>query len=112
MAPICPEGEPRNILYAGFHLGSARNTDLVCGFQDQLRRVQAEAVDSFLTPMTDTTHIEAAECWIATATERSVYHCEEDAEGCICLFSFRFQSTVVMFAQMEKCLKENPGHHP
>lgn len=112
IAPICPEGEPRNIVYAGYHLLGARNTDGVCGHRDRLRYAQATALDDLLTPMTDTTHIEAAECWIATATKRAVYHCEEDADGCICLFSFHFKSAADMHTQMHACLKKHPGHHP
>ena len=106
--PICPHGEPDNIVYSGWILHGGENTDGQCGNLDRQPYGAVLALDVFLNPgLIHSSYYDAAEC-VLQHTKSKIIHCEEDWGKCASLYSFEFQSRAAMKIVIPDCMLNHP----
>ncbi len=106
--PICPEGEPDDIVYSGWVLHGGENTDGQCGNLDRGQRGAVLALDVFLNPgLIHSSYYDAARC-VLEHTKTRLIHCEEDSGSCACLYSFEFASRAAMTLIIPDCMLQHP----
>ncbi|HBS06971.1 MAG TPA: hypothetical protein DEA96_18515 [Leptospiraceae bacterium] len=107
--PICPEGNPDNILYAGWTLEGEVYQDGQCGYADFQPNAHFYAIEYQINPDVEKYDYSEASICILERSRAELYHCERGENECVCLFSFTFSQMKSVEQNVQECIDENPA---